>query len=270
MIEIKRILTKFDSLMENKDFDEAERLLTYWIEECEAKGDLRNRFTLLNELVGFYRMRNDRALGVKACKTLLENVESMDLADKVSGATAYINVATAYKSFGYVENSIPLYEKAKAIYERDLEEKDDRSPALYNNMALALMEYSLINPEINASGKQKDNDLIGKSGSECNIISAQEYFEKALNLLKRMESAENEQAITYLNMSDLAYVKLGPEASESIIEEYVEKAFKLLEKSHADKNPDFRMTAEKCIPVIRHYGYFAMANDLQEMIKVNM
>lgn len=245
MIEIKRVLERFDSLMGKKDFDGAERLLTYWIGECEEVGDLRNRFTLLNELTGFYRMRNERAKGIKVCKTLLETVDKMKLADKVSGATAFVNVATAYKNYGYVEKAIPLYESAKEIYERELEQNDDRLPALYNNMALSLAE----------------------AGNKENIIKAQEYFEKALKLLQNLEASENEQAVTYLNMSDLEYYKFGPVDSESVIEDYVNTAYKLLEKSYLDNNPDFRMTAEKCIPVIRHYGFFMMANSLQEKIQ---
>ena len=50
------------------------------------------------------------------------------------------------------------------------------------------------------------------------------------------------------------------------MEEYVKKAYELLEKSHAEGSPDFRMTAEKCIPAIRSHGYFAYANALLELI----
>ena len=71
-MEIKRILDKFDSLMEEKNFDEADRLLEYWIVECEQAGDKRNGFTLLNELVGLYRMRGERPQGMKTCQRLLD------------------------------------------------------------------------------------------------------------------------------------------------------------------------------------------------------
>ncbi len=260
-MEIKRILDKFDSLMEEKNFDEAERLLEYWIAECEQAEDNRNRFTLLNELVGFYRMRGERPQGMKTCQRLLDTVEDMGLADKVSGATAYINIATAYKSFDLAERALPLYEKAQVIYEKELEQSDPRLPALYNNMALTLMEYGK-----HASVSLTDGNKENVSENLDNLVKAREYFEKALKLLKNIEGSENEQAITYLNMADQAVLKLGNEDSESIIEEYVKKAYDLLEKSHNDRNPDFRMTAEKCIPVIRHYGYFVYANTLQEYL----
>lgn len=261
-MEIKRILDKFDSLMEEKNFDEAERLLEYWIVECEQAEDKRNGFTLLNELVGFYRMRGERPQGMKTCQSLIDTVEEMGLADKVSGATAYINVATAYKSFNMADRALPLYEKAQAIYEKELEQTDPRLPALYNNMALTIMEY----------GKYLSASITDTSNKEDapenldNLVKAGEYFEIALKLLKNIEGSENEQAITYLNMADQAVLKLGNEDSESIIEEYVKKAYDLLEKSHNDRNPDFRMTAEKCISVIRHYGYFVYANNLQEYL----
>ena len=65
-------------------------------------------------------------------------------------------------------------------------------------------------------------------------------------------------------MADLAVIELGNEQSESIVEDYIKKSYDLLEKSYNDGNQDFKMTAEKCIPVIRHYGYFVYANTLQE------
>ena len=251
-MEIQRVLKKFDSLMEDKNFDEAERLLEYWIAECEHAGDIRNRFTLLNELVGFYRMRGERPQGIKTCRSLLDTVEDMDLSNKVSGATAFINVATAYKSFDLADKALPLYEKALAIYERDLEQTDSRLPALYNNMALTLMEFAIIH-------KNSDPYV-----SLTYIEKTEAYFEKAMNLLQNMEGSENEQAITYLNMADLAVLKSGIEEADIVVEDLVKKSYELLEKSHADGSTDFKMTAEKCIPAIRHYGYFAYANDLQD------
>ena len=248
-MEIQRILHKFDSLMESKDFDEAERLLTYWIDECEANGDKRNRFTLLNELVGFYRMRGERVQGLKVSTVLLDTVADMNLSDKVSGATAFINVATAYKSFGMADRALQLYEKALIIYERELDNADGRLPALHNNMALALVDIA--GNDINLTDK---------------FEKASELYKKALSFLRNIEGSENEQAITYLNMADLAVIELGAEESEQIVEEYIGKAYELLEKSRRDSNPDFRMTMEKCIPVFRHYGYFMMANNLQETI----
>ncbi len=258
-MEIKRILDKFDSLMEEKNFDEAERLLEYWIAECEQAGDKRNRFTLLNELVGFYRMRGERPQGMKTCQRLLDTVEDMGLADKVSGATAYINIATAYKSFDLAERALPLYEKAQVIYEKELEQSDPRLPALYNNMALTLMEYGK-----HASVSLTDGNKENVSENRNYLANAGEYFEKALEFLRVIPLSENEQAVTYLNMADLALIELGNEESESVVEDYIKNSYDLLEKSYNEGKQDFRMTAEKCIPVIRHYGYFVYANTLQE------
>ena len=105
--------------------------------------------------------------------------------------------------------------------------------------------------------------LIGKTLT-YNEFNAGEYFEKALEFLRVIPSSENEQAITYLNMADLAVIELGNEESESVVEDYIKNSYDLLEKSYNDGNQDFKMTAEKCIPVIRHYGYFVYANTLQE------
>ena len=253
MIEIKRILDRFDSLMSEKNFEEAERLLNYWVDECEATRDVRNRFTLLNELVGFYRMRSEKIHGVYVSSQLLDAVKDMELEDNVSGATAFINVATAYKSFGMTDDALSLYEKAAVIYERDLERTDDRLPALYNNMALAFMDMAAITKEKNADSYSFYSE------------KAETYFDEALDILRSIKGSENEQAITFLNLADLAVLTLGAEESEETVQTYAGKAYELLEKSHNDGNAEFKMTAEKCIPVFSHYGYFMYANSLKNL-----
>ena len=240
-MEIQRILDKYDRLMDEKEFEEADRHLNYWIEEAKALGDDRSAFTLLNELVGYYRMHGKKRETVSAIDRLLDITKEMELNDTVSGATAYINAATGYKSADMAEEALPLYEKALIIYERDLTKTDTRISALYNNMALTLMAL-------------KDYD---RSGS---------FFLKALDILGKNDNSENEQAITLLNLADLAEKTMPAEEAEERIAEYIEEAKKKLDESFLKKNPGFKFTAEKCIPAIKYHGYFLIAMELEDKI----
>jgi tetratricopeptide (TPR) repeat protein len=238
-MEIQRILDKYDRLMDEKEFEEAGRHLNYWVAEAEAVKDDRSAFTLLNELVGFYRMQGRKEETLSVIDRLLKVTEQMDLNDTVSGATAYINAATGYKSADMAAEALPLYEKALVIYTRDLSPADTGISALYNNMALTLMEL-------------KDYDR------------SREFLVKALEILSKNENSENEQAITLLNLADLAEKTMHQEEAEEKIAEYVEKAKEKLDESFLKKNAGFKFTAEKCIPAIKYHGYFLVAMDLEE------
>ena len=241
-MDIQRILDRYDRLMDEKEFDQAGSHLSYWIAEAESTGDDRSAFTLLNELVGFYRMRGKKEETITAIEKLLKHTEKMDLADTVSGATAYINAATGYKSADMPKAALPLYRKAQEIYERDLEAGDRRLPALYNNMALTLM----------ALGDHEE---------------AYATFNKALAILQTSENSENEQAITLLNLADLAQASLPQEEADEKTAEYAERAKALLDTSFENKRDGFKFTAEKCIPAFKYHGYFLAAGDLEEKIK---
>ena len=240
-MEIQRILDKYDRLMDEKEFDEAGRHLDYWIAEAESTGDDRSVFTLLNELVGFNRMQGRKAETLSAIDRLLKTTEQMELTDTVSGATAYINAATGYKSVDMAAEALPLYEKALVIYERDLAPSDTRISALYNNMALTLMALN-------------DHDR------------SREFFLKALDILAKNENSENEQAITLLNLADLADKTMPQEEAEEKVAGYIEKAKEKLDESFAKDNPGFKFTAEKCIPAIKYHGYFLVALDLENKL----
>ena len=240
-MEIQRILDKYDRLMDEKSFDEAERHLNYWIEEAKTAGDERSVFTLSNELVGCCRLQGKKHETKLAVDRLLKITEKMELKGTVSGATAYINAATGYKSADMAEEALPLYERALDIYERDLLPSDTRLSALYNNMALTLMAL-----------KAYDRSDM--------------FFHKALDILKRNENSENEQAITLLNLADLAEKVLQREEAEKRIAGYIEEAKDKLNESYVKKNPGFKFTAEKCIPAIKYHGYFLVAMDLEKKL----
>ncbi len=176
---------------------------------------------------------------LSAIDRLLKATKQMNLSDTVSGATAYINAATGCKSADMAAEALPLYEKALVIYMRDLSPADTRISALYNNMALTLMEL-------------KDYDR------------SREFFLKALDILFVNENSENEQAITLLNLADLAEKTMPQEEAEEKIAEYIEKAKEKLDESFLKKNTGFKFTAEKCIPAIKYHGYFLVAMDLEE------
>ena len=228
-IDSGRVVEKLDEYLSRNDYGSAERHLKYWEQEAELNGDGRGLITVCNELVGLYRKLGRESEAFETCEKLVSLIESENLGNSV----------TAYKSFSQAEKAVPLYEKTKEIYERELSETDSRLGGLYNNMGLALAD-------------------VGK------FEKAKQCFENALRIMSANEGCEPEQAITYLNMATAAESENGLEKSEEFIAQCVLKADELLETDGLKQDGNYAFVCEKCAPVFGYYGYFLLQKKYSE------
>ncbi len=140
------------------------------------------------------------------------------------------------------EKSIPLFEKARKIYESSLRENDERLGGLYNNMALAFVDLK-------------------------EFSRADELYRKALDVMKNVDGGEPETAITYLNMANAAEAEHELEGAESIITEYLEKAIELLDSCISETDGNYAFVCQKCSSVFGYYGYFFYQKELERRSK---
>ena len=161
----------------------------------------------------------------------MELVEKLGMEDTVTAGTTWVNVGTVREAFGDPVGGLAFFENARANYEKNLPEGDGRLGGLYNNMALSLA----------VCGRYEE---------------ATEMFLKAIEVMKKQEYGELEQAITWLNMADAAEAALGAEQAEDTVEEYLENAEALLNTESLPRNGYYAFVCEKCAPVFGHYGWF--------------
>lgn len=237
-IDAQRVIAKLDEYLGRNDYVGAERHLKYWEAEAKQGNDLRGEFTLSEELMGLYRKLGRREEAISYAEKAVHYVDLIELGGTVSAATAMLNAATVYKAFGAAEKGIPLFEKARAIYEEKLPSEDSRIAGLYNNFALALTDL-----------KRFDE--------------ARDLYQKALVIIAKTENGEPEQAITELNLASLAEAQYGLEEAEKEIEEHLEKAEALLKTPGLIKDGNYAFVAEKCAPVFGYYGWFGVEADLK-------
>lgn len=240
-IPIGRVIEKLDGYLSVNDYDSAEKHLDYWLKEAEASNDLRGKLTVLNEQIGLYRKRGKREEGFSAADIVLKLAKELGIENTLAYATTLLNVATLYESFKLSEKAIPLYESAREIYESSLSPTDERLGGLYNNMALALTDL-----------KRFDE--------------AEELYNKALTIMNEKPHGEGEMAITYLNLADLASAKYGLLDGEKIIDDYLDKAEKLLDMD-IPEDGNYAFICEKCAPVFDYYGRFMTARKLSGRAK---
>lgn len=188
-IDTKRFIEKLDGYYAKNDYDGAARHIEYWLNEAKAAGDRRGMFTVYNEMMGCCRKTGKRDEALEAAKNALDLISQLGLYGSAGAGTAYVNVATVYKTFNESDKALPWFEKAKEVYGSALSENDSRLGGLYNNMALALVD-------------------LGRYGEAIS------YYEKALGIMKQIKNGELEAAITYLNLANAREAELGLEEAE--------------------------------------------------------
>ena len=241
MIPVERVIDKEEELLGKNDYEGAERVLWYWYGEAVSGRDEKGRFSMCNELMGLYRKTGKKDEALAMAGEALDIGETLGISDRVPGATAFINAGTVYKAFGMSAEAVELFEKARAIYERDLGDSDARLGGLYNNYALVLAD---------------NGDLDG----------AKELFLKALDVMKKVDQGELEQAVTQLNLADLAARRSGGDDTAEIGER-LKAAEELLETESLVRDGYYAFVCEKCAPTFLYYGYFIYANELKELSK---
>lgn len=236
-IPVGRIIEKLDSYLNINDYDAAERHLKYWVTEADAGHDMRGKLTVLNEQIGLYRKTGKESECLHAVSDAFSLADSMDMEQSVTYGTTLINAATGYKAFRKAEDALPLYRKAREIYESSLDHDDGRLGGLYNNMASTLTELK-------------------------EFREAEELYHKAIEIMEKQKNGELEVAITYLNLADLIVAESGFETREKDIEEYVRKAEELLNTESLPRDGYYAFVCEKCAPVFGYYGYFLTEQEL--------
>lgn len=237
-----RVIEKVDEYLGKNDYVSAERHLKYWLTEAEGCNDNRGRLTVLNELIGLYRKTAKKTECLDIIDKTLELIARDEFADTVTVGTTYINIATGCKAFDKVNEALPLYEKAREIYEKNLDKNDERLAGLYNNHALALIavkEYE----------------------------KAKELLLSAIDIMNKQENGEADAAISYLNLADLIMAEKGAEEGAVEIDTYVVKAQELLETPTLPRDGYYAFVCEKCAPVFGYYGYFAFEEELKKRMR---
>lgn len=235
-ISPQRVLDKLDEHLGRNDYDFAEKHLLYWLGEAKSVGDNRSALLFLNELAGLYRKLTRESDALATVSSLLELIENMGISNNIGAGTTYINCATVYKAFGKAQEALPLFEKARAVYEKSLQPTDKRFGGLFNNMALALVDLERFD-------------------------DAYELYDKAISVMQSAEDGDLEVAITYLNIASAKETQLGAVECEEEVKVLIEKAMIILDE-HTPRDGYYAFVCEKCASVFGYFGYFVYEKEL--------
>ena len=139
-LDMDRILTQVDALYEQNRGEEAEQLMLQSAGEAASLGDEGARLQLLNELLGYYRETSQRERVYQTAAEAMEQAREMGLEGTVPYATTLLNIATAYRACGRLQESREYYAQVQEIYDSQLEPDSMLMAGLKNNIALLYQE----------------------------------------------------------------------------------------------------------------------------------
>lgn len=242
-VPLQNVIAKIDECNNKEDFQEAERILKYWLEEAVMLKDTRAELSLNNEMLGLSRKLNNEQDGLNAVKRAGELIRLLGVQDDLSSATIYLNAATTLKAFNRPDESISLYESAKRIYDKKLSPDDRLFAALFNNYAAALTD-------LKSFGK------------------AESYYLKALNILEKYNDYAD-MAVTCCNLADLYYFTEKEKGTVLIvdnrIQEYLDRAYDLLINSGAEHDGYLAFVCRKCAHAFAFHGRFLQKKELNKL-----
>lgn len=242
-VPIQNVISKIDECNNKEDFQEAERLLKYWLEEAVMLKDMRAELSLTNEMLGLSRKLNNEKDGLNAVKRAIELIRFLEVQEDLSSATIYLNAATTLKAFNRPDESIALYENAKKIYDKKLPLDDRLFAALYNNYAAALTDLK----------------RFGK---------AENYYLKAISILEKYNDYAD-IAVTCCNLADLYYFAEKEKGSvliiDSRIQDYLDRAYDLLINSDVERDGYLAFVCRKCAQAFAFHGRFLQKKELNKL-----
>ena len=182
MLDVQKILEQADKYFEENKGEEAERLMRQSAAQAIEEQDDGSLLQLLNELLGYYRETGQKENAFRMADQAVMRAGRMGLEGTLPYATTLLNVASAYRVFGRLQESMDYYRQVEKLYQELLEPDSMFMAGLQNNMALLYQEMGDF-------GKAKER-----------LLEALEIVEK--------KDAAYETGVSYANLASTC-VQLG-------------------------------------------------------------
>ena len=176
MKDMEDILRQIDKLLEENRGPQAQALMEECLQQALESGDENGAVTLLNELIGFCRETGQTDKAYYYGEVVLGLLEKMGLSGTLPFATSVLNIASAYRAGGRLEDAMTCYRAVEQIYSQVLEPDNMLVASLYNNKALLYQEMG-------------------------DFEAARMHLEQALEIALRHPECYYEQASSYANLA---------------------------------------------------------------------
>lgn len=199
-MNINDYFAKLDELYGQSDMQLIEKYLKDGLAQSKAEQQADIAFSILNELIGFYRCASQYEIAYKYGQQAISYAEQLGITKSVDYATTLLNIATVYRAGGEIDKAQVYYQEVEEIYQVTLAPNDARFSGLYNNLALFYKEVKQLDKAI--SYLQKSLEIIE--------IYQEGLFEKATILTNLgilfMQQNDYERANRYISQALECYL----------------------------------------------------------------
>ena len=216
-VPLAEVIAECDRLFNSERTIELGEHLRKWRARAAELGDKKAELSILNELMGHYRMTGDRERGLKAVQDGFRLISEVGITGTVSAGTILLNGATVLKAFGEVKEALRHYAEASRCYGAHLAPEDPRWAGLLNNMAAAYLD----------NGETKH---------------AEAYYRKALAIMQQNGNLMD-TAVTWVNLAQL-YATL--EGEDAKVTDCLDQAFACFDSPDAEYGSYYAHTCRKC------------------------
>lgn len=232
-IPLQDVIAECDRLFNSEKTAELGEHLRKWRAEAQRIGDMQGELSMLSELMGHYRMADDKERGIPAIRDVFALLDKLGIGGTVSAGTILLNGATALKAFGETEEALTHYAEAFRCYGAHLAPDDLRFAGLLNNMAAAYADNG-------------------------EIRHAEAYYNKALDVLKIHKNLMD-AAVTHINLAQL-YHRSDP--ADPRIGEALDRAMACFDDPDVTYDGYYAHTCRKCASA---FGFFGRPGDEDEL-----
>lgn len=194
-MNVQEILDTYDNMFGKYTLDEIESYLLTQYHNAVSRGLHDVCFTLLNEIIGFFRDVTKKDEALYHCDLLKALLDDMKLEGTIEYATALSNIANAYRAFGLYDKSLGYFALTYKTYCEQLSLDNYRFASLFNNWSLVYQElgdYASAKELLYRSMKVIDlyDDDIKKAITRSNLASTllmlgnEKAYEEAMIYLK--------------------------------------------------------------------------------------
>ena len=233
-IEIQQFLNGLDHLFATGQGQKAGIYLEEWLAKAEEASDINGTFTVLNEMMGYYRSTEQEEKGISAATKCVMLIGQYGLQNHPAVGTMFLNIATTLCHFKRVEEAIDFYKRAEKSFST-YGANHFTMASLYNNMAFSYV--------------QKEE-----------YYEAENSYKNALNLLEKVDGSNGEKAVTYANMIDL-YKKSGQKEKAM---DCVKKIQLSLKEENNIMDAKYASACLKCANILKAYSWLEEARKLEE------
>lgn len=227
-MDINKVLLEYDNMYGVNTLEEIDDFLTIKLEQALDEKDFNSALTLMNEMLGFCRDTSQREKGLRYCSEIEKMFDRMGLHDTLEYATSLINVANAYRAFGFFDKAMDAFRTVELIYKAKLPVGEFNYASLYNNWGLLYQE-------------------LGDFDSAYNMLK------KALSVVDMYERSVIQQATTRCNLA-VTLLRMSENSAEACADgedtdsdKYYKEAIKYLRESldifESDGGRDFHYGA---------------------------